>query len=159
MSEFTDQENFLIKYYDDAVKTQVEFGVPLQVSLAQSAIESEWGRNTQGIIFKEGSQANPSKKTKQRYKKIKEQENPELIESSYNYFKEHAVNLKRQFPLAFQYKHRPEDFIKSVQRDHEQRYSGEASYTQRVISVMALINLLIKELKLNNQYKTKGRRK
>jgi hypothetical protein len=159
MGEFTDQENFLIKYYDDAVKTQVEYGVPLQVSLAQAAIESAWGRNTQGIIFKEGSFANPAKKTKQRNKKIKAPEDCNLSESSYDYFKEHAVNLKRQFPLAFQYRHSPEEFIKSVQRDHEQRYSGEPSYTQRVISVMALINLLVKELKLNNQYKTKGRRK
>lgn len=153
MNEFVEQENFLTKYYDDAAKTQVEYGVPLQVTLAQLAIETSWGKNLQGKLYKEGLIPARGKK-----KKTGDIETAGQADAQYESVRQHVLELKRKFPVAFQYKHQPEEFIKSVQRDHEQKYSEEYDYARKVISVMALIRFLIKEFKLNNQYKT-GRKK
>lgn len=155
MTEFAEQEKFLERFYDDVVKTQVEYGVPLQVTLAQLAIETSWGKNVQGITMKENTLTGRGRKKKAD----SFPENSSFCQVQYENIRQHVLDLKRKYPVAFQYKHQPDEFIRSVQRDHEQKYSDDPSYTRKIISVMALIRLLIKEMKLNNQYKTGRKRR
>jgi type VI secretion system secreted protein VgrG len=152
MKEFTIQEKFIKDNYDAAVKVQVEYGVPLQVTLAQYAVETAWGGSKP--LTENNISAIPVKKVKVRHSKDSLTGDP-----LYDCFRNRAFIMKRKYPVAFRYKRAPDEFIRSVQRDHEEKYSDDPQYARKIISVMALISLLVKELKLNNQYKPQGRRK
>jgi|GEM_PF-1305074 len=153
MNEFNNQERFIKENYDAAVKVQVEYGVPLQVTLAQYAVETAWGERTpQG----ENETTAASSEKKLRFRQRKDVLSKDAL---YDCFCRRAYTMKRKYPVAFRYKRAPDEFIKSVQRDHEEKYSDDPQYTRKIISIMALISLLVNELKLNNQSKYEGKRK
>ena len=161
----TKQQQFVLTFYDDAVKTQVEFGVPLLVTLAQAALESGWGKNAPGNNFF-GVKAFASWQGKKQLqwttefkagKRTKVQAWFRAYDTAYESFKDHAETLKKRFPVAFTYKKNPDEFIRSVQRDHHPyKYATDPLYTEKIISIIRMIRSIIADLKLNNVKEKEG---
>jgi len=136
----TIQEKFVTDNYDAAIQAQLNFQVPYPVTLAISALKTKWGKKLYNNNFFQ------VKINKTEYK---------TYENVYDSFSDNARLIKKRFPIALRYKKDCDEFIRSMQRDHEQRYSDEDNFVKKMIVVMALIKQLVQELKLNNNKETK----
>jgi flagellar protein FlgJ len=155
------QEIFVAAYYDAAIETQINFKVPHLVTLGQAALESGWGKSAPGNNFfgiKAFKSWTGPKQMLDTYEfkdgvRIKVKAAFRLYDTPYDSFVDHADTLKKRFPVAFQYQNNPEEFIRSVQRDHQYKYATDPDYAKKIISIMALIKQIVNDLKLNNKSK------
>jgi flagellum-specific peptidoglycan hydrolase FlgJ len=135
----TREEKYISENYDAAIQVKINTGMPYQAILALAAVRTKWGKELyeNNFFF--------AKTAKGEYKKF---------ENAYESFSDYAREIKRKYPVAFQYRKDPDEFIRSVQRDHETRLSDDRNYAKKIISIMALVKQIVKDMGLDNN-KTK----
>lgn len=139
-------KQFVVKYIHDANRIAVAYNVPTLVTLAQAAWESGWGRSAPRYNFF-GMTAGPNYSGKIQelvtYEyingvKTKVVRKFRAYDNATQAFADYAYNLatKDQFQQAFQWKHKPEEFLKHVASNG---YATDPNYYNNVMKIMNMI--------------------
>lgn len=138
-------QEFYDRYAPAAMRNEEQYFVPWQVTLAQAAVESAWGKYAPGFNFF-GIKASKAWKGKTQLLKTKEVINNQEItindrfrayDSPAESFRDHAIFLQtnKNYRLAFQTRD-PKEFAKRV---HAGGYATAPNYTTTLWGVIDLL--------------------
>lgn len=142
-------KEFVEAYLFDAVKNQVETGVPLLVTLSQAALESGWGKYAKGNNFFGIKAFGWSGETVDSRTVEFIEDKPVSITAKFRKynspaesFKDHAELLLRKYRKAFEFSD-PVRFVRSMQNDHGYKYATDPNYAEKIGKLVERIKLII----------------
>lgn len=153
----TKQEEFVTKYLLDAIQSKIRTGVPVLVTLAQSALESGWGKHAKGNNFfgvKAGSSWQGETQLLNTYeeiegKQVKVQAKFRKYKTPEESFVDHGLLLKKRFAKSFLHND-PIDFVRSMQNDYKYKYATDSKYVEKIGTMIRQIKTIVLNLEKIN---------
>lgn len=143
-------QEFVRQYTPHANRVAIQYNVPSLATLTQAAWESGWGKKAPKFNFfgmTAGSNYNGKTQSLNTYEyvngvKVKVVRNFRAYDNPTQAFADYAANLasKNQFRSAFDYKHRPELFLKHIA---ENGYATDPNYYSHLMQILNMIKKYI----------------
>lgn len=132
---------FVALHTNEARLVSLRTGIPAEVILAQSALESDWGRTVIGNAYLgiKGKSATGNSTTFSTHevtlsgKKVSEIDEFRAYASYAEAANDYALLIKRRFPAAFAYRNNPEQFAEAVARHG---YATDPHYAKKLKSII-----------------------
>jgi flagellum-specific peptidoglycan hydrolase FlgJ len=132
---------FVSLHNAEATAISVRTGIPVEVILAQSALESNWGRTVKGNAYFgiKGKSATGNSTTFSTHEvtlsgqKVSEVDEFRAYASYAEAADDYASLIRRKFPAAFGYRNDPEKFAETVAR---QGYATDPQYAKKLKSII-----------------------
>jgi len=132
---------FVALHSSDARDIAALSGIPIEVVLAQSALESNWGRTVEGNAFfgVKGKSATGNSTTFATHevtasgKRVSETDEFRAFASYAEAAADYASLIQRKFPAAFAYRDDPVKFANSVAKQH---YATDPHYGEKLGSII-----------------------